>query len=127
MEIDRLKYYIAQRLNDLSPINMYDSKPLGNMPYGVFKFYACNYTVRHRKDWILEIDFWDDDIDDSTVLSAAIAVKNGDEDEDIIGLNNSTQSESEGFYYCTIDFEGEIPDTEQNISRYNQRYILKVD
>lgn len=127
MEIDRLKYYIAQRLNELSPINMYDSKPLGDMPYGVFKFYTCNYAVRHRKDWILEIDYWDDNTDDSTVLSAAIAVKNGDEEEEIIGLNNSTQDETEGFYQCTIEFEGEIPDTEQNISRYNQRYILKVD
>jgi len=131
MEIDRLKYYIAQRLQELTSIGIYDAKvPNTNditFPYCVYKLYACNYAVRHRKDWILEIDFWNDSDDDTEILSESIAVKNGDEDSGVIGLNNSTQDEAEGFYKCEIEFEAEIPETEPGISRYNQRYLLKVD
>jgi len=128
MEIDKLEYYIGQRLSQLTDINVYNKKVPDRkdiFPYLVYKFYACNYTVRHRKDWILEIDYWQDSNDDTDILEAAISVKNGV--GEYVGLNNSTQNETEGFYQCTIDFEGSIPDTEPNISRYNQRFILKVD
>lgn len=127
MEIDKLEYYIGERLKNLTDIQVYNKKTPDNktFPYLVYKFYACNYTVRHRKDWILEIDYWQDSNDDTDILETAINIKNGV--GEYVGLNNSTQNETEGFYQCTIDFEGNIPDTEPNISRYNQRFILKVD
>lgn len=127
MEISRLKYYISQRLLNLTSINVYNGKVPDNasFPYLVFKFFSSSHTVRHRKDWILEIDFWNDSNDDTSILEAAENVKTGN--GEVIGLDSSTQNESEGFYYANIDFEGEILDTEPNISRFNQRYILKVD
>ena len=131
MEIDKLEYYIGERLKNLTDIQVYNKKTSDNkvFPYLVYKFYACNYTVRHRKDWILEIDYWQDSNDDTDILEASINVKNGRtvDEVDYVGLNNSTQNETEGFYQCHIDFEGSIPDTEPNISRYNQRYIIKLD
>jgi predicted metal-binding protein len=127
MELSDLKTYVKQRLEDLSNINVYDTKAPDNatFPYLVYKFSACNYLVRERKDWILELDFWNDSNNDSEILQAAEYVKNGR--ESYSGMNISTQNESEGFYYCHIDFEGEIEDPEHDITRYNQIYILKVD
>jgi hypothetical protein len=127
VEVDRLEYYIGERLKALTDIQVYNKKTSDNktFPYLVYKLNACNYTVRHRKDWILEIDYWQDSNDDTDILEAAINVKNGV--GEVVGLNNSTQNETEGFYQCHIDFEGSIPDTEPNISRYNQRYIIKLD
>jgi hypothetical protein len=132
MEIDKLEYYIGQRLITLTDINVYNKKAPDKddiFPYLVYKFYACNYSVRHRKDWVLEIDYWNDSNDDTNIIEASINVKNGRTIDEVnyIGLNKSTQNEVEGFYQCHIDFEGSIPDTEPNISRYNQRYIVKVD
>lgn len=130
MEIDKLEYYVGERLKDLTSINVYnkkapDSPDVNIFPYLVYKLNACSYTERHRKDWILELDYWQDSNNDTAILEASINVKNGV--GEYVGLNNSSQDEAEGFYQCHIDFEGNIPDTEPNISRYNQRYILKVD
>lgn len=134
LEINRLRYYISQRLLNLTDINIYNMKAPDSpeeriFPYLIFRFYSCDYAVRHRKDWILEIDYWNDSNDDSDIIEAAINVKNGRTVDEVeyIGLNNSTQNESEGFYYCNINFESSIPDTEPNMSRYNQRYLVKVD
>ena len=127
MEIDRLQYYIAQRLSSLTSINVYNSKvpDSATYPYVVFKFVASSNTVRHREDWILELDYWSNSNDDSAILQAAIYIKSGT--DTIIGLNNSTQNETEGFYYCVIDFEAELPTSESNISRYNQRFLIKAN
>jgi len=127
VEIDKLKYYIAQRLTSLTSINVYNEKvPDGaTFPYLVFKFPASSHVVRHRKDWILEMDYWSNSYDDTDILQAAIYVKSGT--DSVVGLDSSTQCEIEGFYYCNIDFEGEIPTDESNMSRYNQRFLIKVD
>ena len=131
MEIDRLAYYISQRLVSLTDINVYNGKvpDKASYPYLVFKFIASSHNIRHRKDWILELDYWEDSNNISKILTAAINVKNGRivEDTDYIGLNNSTQCETEGFYYCNIDFEAELPPLEPKMSRYNQRFLVKVD
>lgn len=131
MEVLTLETYIAQRLTNLSGINVYNrvAPDTATFPYLVFKLNACNYIVRHRKDWILELDFWNDSNDDSSIKQSAIYVKTGRTvGENIyIGLDNSTQSEAEGFYQCHIEFEGTIEDIENDISRYNQRYIIKLD
>lgn len=127
MEIDRLEYYIGQRLLNLSSIDVYNKKAKdeATFPYLIFKIYDANYIVRHRKDWILEIDYWNDNSDNSCIIDVSIDVKNGI--GEYVGLNNSTQNETEGFYRCHIDAEGEIPEQESDMSRYHQRYILYVD
>jgi len=126
MELDKLEYYIGQRLLDLSNITVYNTKAANTeiFPYVVFKFMACNHTYQNRADWILELDFWNDSNDDTAILQAGIYVKNGR--LNYIGLDKSTQSETEGFYKCDIDFEGKIPDVEPDISRFNQRYLIKL-
>lgn len=130
MEISKLQYYISQRLLNLTDINVYNRKVPDNAtyPYLVFKFESSSHNYSNRKDWILTIDYWNDSNDDTDILEAAENIKNGRTvgDTDYIGLNFSTQNENEGFYKCEIDFEGEIPDIEPNISRFNQRYLIKL-
>lgn len=127
MELDKLKLYISARLSNLVTIEVTNKIALKKSTYPllIYKFKPCTYNVRHRKDWILELDFWDNKIDDSDIIQQSIYVKNGR--LSYIGLNNSTQSEEEGFYVCEIEFESPIEEIEPGISRYNQRYLVKVD
>lgn len=133
MEIDKLEYYISQRLSNLTDIPVYNKKPIIDddltFPYLVFHISDCSYLFRHRKDWILEINYWDDSNDDTTIIEESIKVKNGRTvgDTEYIGLNLSMQDETEGFYQCHIEKEMSIIDPEPDISRYYQKYILKVD
>ena len=133
MELGKLKEYMAIRLSALTNIGVYNGNvPItATFPYLVFKFPAANQVVRNRSDKIMEIDYWDDTNDDTAILAASELVKNGKYAIDGItllvpGLDYSRQSEAEGFYQCSLDFEGEIEDQESNVSRINQRYILKV-
>jgi len=126
MELDRLEYYISQRLLNLANITVYNTKAASTkvFPYLVFKFTACSHLYNNRADWILEIDYWNDSSDDTTILQAAIDVKKGR--LSFVGLDKSTQDEAEGFYKCDIEFEGKIIDTEPDVSRFNQRYLIKL-
>jgi hypothetical protein len=131
MELGKLKEYIKTRLSSLTDIGVYNGNvpETATFPYLVFKFPAANQIVRNRSDKIMEIDYWDDSNDDTDILEAARLVKNGKYSGTTLlvpGLDYSSQSETEGFYQCNLDFEGEIEDQESNISRINQRYILKV-
>lgn len=128
MELIDLRLYIKARLLNLITIEkLYHKKApdIATPPYIVYKFMPCNYNVRDRKDWQLEIDYWDDGSDDTDIVQQSIYVKNGR--ESYVGLNKSTQTEAEGFYRCEIEFESPIEDLEPNISRFNQRYLLMVD
>jgi len=131
VDLSELKYYISQRLVNLSGINVYDLNAPNNaeFPYLVYKFTSSSNTERKRIDWILELDYWDNTNDDTDILLAVKKVKNGiyDGDELIVpGLDYSYQYETEGFYQCFEEFQGEIPQPESNISRMNQRFLLKV-
>lgn len=125
MEYDALKIYVSQRLANLATIPVTNKKPITSPPYIIYKFTACGYNVRHRKDWILELDYWDNKDDDTDIIQQSIYIKNGR--EDYIGLNNSMQNEDDGFYISTIEFESPIIEIESGISHYNQRFLLKVD
>lgn len=131
MKLSRLKYYIAQRLTNLLDITVYDGIPEDDatMPYAIFKITSTNTPVRRRLDRMLEIDFWDDNTDDTNILAAADAARDGKFSGDTLlypGFDYSVQSETDGFYKSFLQFEGEIPDTESRISRINQRYVLQV-
>lgn len=133
MKLEKLKYYIGQRLENLvqDGFVVFNGKASlkQSCPYLTYKF-PSNTPIETMKKWILEIDFWDDTNNDLSILEASENVKNGkynDEGELLYqGLDFSFQNETEGFYKCYLDFEGEIEDTEKNISRINQRYILDV-
>jgi hypothetical protein len=132
MEIDKLVEYMKARIENLTDLTVYNKKsPTSNKVYPnvVFRFSTNSYNVRHRKDWILDIHYWNDSPDDDDIIQASIDIKNGRTvgETEYIGLNNSTQDENEGFYKCYIDFERDIPDPEPNISHYYQRYLVQVD
>jgi hypothetical protein len=133
LSLDKLKYYICQRLEALTDIGVYDAKPSDKaaFPYLIYTFTESDFTTRRRVDRYLEIDYWNNENDDSGILQASHLVKYGKYDVDgvtllVPGLDFSQQNESEGFYHCYCDKENEIPDTEPNISRIYQRYVLKI-
>ena len=126
MDLIKLKEYIKDRLENLSELPVYDGKADENatFPYLCFHFPSSSFEFRNKKDRILEIDFWNDSNDDSGILAAAEKVKSGN--GEVIGLDGSYQTESEGFYRANIEFEGEIQTQERNVSHFNQRYLLEV-
>lgn len=131
LELDKLEEYVLERLKNLTDISVYNTDVPSNKtyPYVVMAFVPCSYNVRHRKDWQLELNFWDNKKNNSDLIQASIDIKNGKvvDDVEIIGMNNSTQVENEGFYVSNIEFESPIPEPEPDICRYNQRYLIKVD
>jgi hypothetical protein len=131
LELDKLEEYVLQRLKNLTDISVYNTDVPSNktFPYVVMMFTPCSYNVRHRKDWQLELNFWDNKKNNSDLIQASINIKNGRvvDDVEYKGLNNSTQVEDEGFYVANIEFESPISEPEPDICRYNQRYLIKVD
>ncbi|OGS41370.1 MAG: hypothetical protein A3K77_06345 [Euryarchaeota archaeon RBG_13_31_8] len=120
MTFDQLKQYVGARLDELTTLSVYGKMPGEEkaFPYLVYKFPSSSYQWNDRNDWIVEIDYWDNKQDSTTILAAAEAVKTG--------FNLYWQSEITGFYRSDLIFAGEIPDTNPNISRFQQRYLLKV-
>jgi hypothetical protein len=120
MTLKELKTIINTRLNDIVSIGVHDGKASNDasFPYLIFKFPSASYTVRTREDRIMEIDYWDNTNDDSDILDASDAVKQA--------LNYGWQSETQGFLRAFIEFEGEIPDPDTDISRIQQRFEIKV-
>jgi len=118
---DQLKQYVGARLDELTSIGVYSKSPgeEKSFPYLVYKFSATSFLWQGREDKIVDIDFWDNKRDSSDILTASNLVKKG--------FNLYWQSEGvNGFYRSDIIFEGEIPDSDPNISRIQQRYLLKV-
>ena len=124
-----LKTYIQSRLENLVNIDVHDNEPSGlsPFPYLVFKLPSGTPEVGNRIDRILEIDYWDNSLDKTNILEVAKIVKSGkyvNGTLTVTGFDYGWQCEAEGFYRSYLDFEGEIPDTDKNIYRINQRYIL---
>lgn len=127
MELDELEYYIGKRLESLTTFNVYNTNAPSDAtpPYLLYTIDSCNYRERARKDWLLNLEFWDYKLDNSDLIDESKNVKNGV--DPIVGLDRSTQVEVEGFYTCIIDFESIVPVPEHGITRYDQRYVVKVD
>lgn len=130
MTLSQLKALIKTRLTSLSGITVYDGKAAENatFPYLCYTFTSTSFQYRNRDDRILEIDYWNNSNDDTAILAAAEKVKNGTTILEVAvpGLDCSYQDETSGFYKCNIEFEGEIPTQERNLSRFSQRYLLEV-
>jgi hypothetical protein len=123
MNLKSLKTYISQRLMSESGINVYSIKPPtteseDNFPYLTYKFTSLSNDDSNQDNRILEIDYWSNNNDDGPILDASELVRQD--------FHYSWQSEIEGFFTMFLDFEGEIPDTEENICRINQRYLIKA-
>lgn len=134
MNLKQLKTRVKARLDDLVGdfMGVYDGKAGDNatFPYLVFKFPNASNPARKQTHRRMEIDFWNNSNDDSDLLDAADIIRNGkyvDEVLTVAGLDHSYQTETEGFYSCYWEFEGEIPDLETEISRIQQRYVFKID
>lgn len=133
MELSKLKPHIKNRLETLTDIDIYDgvAKTGAEYPYLIytFPFPGTNEIRQTRTDRIMEIDFWNDSNDDTTVLEAAENIKNGRTVDEIeyYGLNNSSQVETEGFYKCYIDGDTyEIKDPNKDIVHLKQRYLFHI-
>lgn len=123
MELLKLKKYVYDRLDSLTSITVYDGKiPSNNddivFPYLVYKIPNGTPDDNNKILYMCEIDYWNNTNDDSTILTASKDVK--------AGFDHYWENQSDGFYTSNLDFEGEIEDTNKNISRISQRYILKV-
>jgi hypothetical protein len=120
MVLSKLKEYVYARIQSLISIDVYNGiAPLeASFPYVTFNFTSSSYNYDTRADWVLELDFWNDTNDDTVLLSESELVKTG--------FNYYWQSEIDGFYSSYLDFESEIPTNEKDMSRINQRYLLKV-
>lgn len=121
MTFKNLKKYVGARLDELTTLSIYSKNAPENasFPYVVFKFPSTSFPYNKWDKKIVEIDFWDNKQDSSAILDASDLIK--------VGFDLYWQSEgSNGFYRSNIIFEGEIPDTNPNMSRIQQRYLLTV-
>lgn len=120
VELDKLKVYIARRIRALTNIGVYSGYvPSGTTyPYLTIRFPSSSIRYSKRIDRVLEIDYWDNTSNDTAILSASEAVKQG--------LDYMWGSEADGFFHCTLDFEGEFPPESASESHINQRYLVKV-
>jgi hypothetical protein len=117
---DKLKQYANARIDELISIDLYSklAPEDATFPYVVTNLSSSSNEIRNRTDWIIDIDFWDNTNNSSIIIAQADLVK--------AGFNYYWQSETEGFYQSHIVFEGEIPTSIPNMSRIQQRYLLKV-
>jgi hypothetical protein len=131
MTLSELKIYVKDRLEALSGITVYDGEADDEetFPYLCFSFPSTSFQYRNKDDRIMEIEYYNNTNDDTEILAAAEKVRNGTVDSEgdpVYGLDKSFQDESEGFYRCNIEFEGEIPTQEKNTYKFSQRYLLEV-
>ena len=133
MTLSELKALIKTRLTTLSGITVYDGKADEDdtaFPYLCYKFPVTGVSEYRNKDLRqLEIDYWNNDNDDTGILAAAEKVKNGIYSGDTLvtpGFDGSWQTDTSGFYKANLEAEGQIEEPERNMSRYHQRYILEV-
>lgn len=116
MNFGELKKAVYARVDALLTQNVYSKQAPENasFPYAVIKFPSSSTDVLWKQDWIIEIDFWDNSNDSTTVLSMSNTVKEG--------LNAYWASETNINYRTYLDFEGEFPTEIPEMSRINQRY-----
>ena len=120
MSFEKLEQYIGARLDELTTLDVYNSKlPIvDEYPCLCFLLGSSSNPVRLRDDYILTLDYWANSENSITIIQQAELIK--------AGFNYYYQSESEGFYQSHIIFAARIPDEKPNVRRFQQRYLLKV-
>lgn len=120
MNLKSLKKYIKARLTIATSLPVYSitAPPNAECPYVIFKFSSMSKDTSNRDDRILETEYWDDKMDDTDILTASENAR--------VAFDYTWQNETEGFFTAYLDWEGEIPDVDSNISRIGQRYLIKA-
>lgn len=120
MEFKYLKKYVGNRIDGAVSIDVFSKLNYieGPYPCAVFSFPSSSNEIRLRSDYILEIDFWDNTINSITISEQAELLKTE--------FNYGWESQAEGYYQSHIIFMGEIPTGKPELSRIQQRYLLKV-
>lgn len=116
MELDELKKAVYNRINALLTQSVYTKQaPEGAVyPYAVITFPSSSSPLLWKQDWIIEIDYWDDTNDSSTVTAMSHTVKTG--------FQGYWYSSTDVAFRTYLDFEGEFPTDLPELSRINQRY-----
>lgn len=120
MTFSNLKKLFGDRVNALTTLSVNSKTANVNQTYPFldFIFESTSFPYGNLEHKIVTVDYWDNKKDSSTITAQADLIK--------AGLNWYWYSGAEGFYRSEIIFEGEIIDENPNISRYQQRYLLKV-
>lgn len=120
MTFEKLEQYVGARIDELTTLEVYNSKIpiIDEYPCVCFLIGSSSNPVRLRDDIILTLDFWASSENSITIVQQADLIK--------AGLNYYYQSESGGFYQSHLIFFARIPDEKPNVRRIQQRYLLKV-
>jgi hypothetical protein len=131
-----LKNNIKERLEALTGWTAYDGSGDGGVPsnatfpYIIYRIGHGDSLFRNRMDRNLYIEFWTDISNVSLLDEKSDIVRKGKYEDDILvepGLDESYGDEgNDGFYACRHDWEDYIPTGENNLNRFDQRYILHV-
>lgn len=117
MTLQELKTLITAKLNSVVSLPVYNKQAIG-YPCIVYNLSGLDNMVRNREEFILEVNFWNDSLDDSELLTAYEQVKTV--------FNYAWETGTTGFLQSHLIWSGEIPDIEPNVCRLQQRYQLKV-
>lgn len=126
MTFAKFKEYIGAKIDAATTINVYGTKPAKDAiyPYCVYKLKNIDNPSLIKEVWACEIDYWDkaanneDEINSTAILAAVEAVK--------AVFNGGWQVETDGFFRANIDFADEIPDPQDGIYRFQQRYLIEL-
>jgi len=119
-----LKKYIASRIDVVVLSDVFTNKsPANNFTnYIVITFPSSSFDNIIQENWMVQIDFWKkSDVDNVDSTDIQLDVENVKS-----CLNNSYDTQIDGFYRCYIEFESEIPDPDPSVYHYQQRYQVKV-
>jgi hypothetical protein len=131
--VSALLTYIYQKLAALSEMQVFQDKvpspeeqtePVA-YPYIVFSL-TIPERVAEQDRGILEIDFWTDDGDISTLESLVSAVDGNSNKENPTGLNEHKyfSDDLQAVFYRV--FRGAVPDPDPVIRRRQLRYLVKT-
>lgn len=119
MEYNQLKKALGDWFTEILSIGISSKVPKKKVyPYLHYYLSSSDNPVRLRDDYILTCDFWDNSEDTTTIGEQAELIKTA--------LNYGWYKDDNGFFQSHIIFNAEIPETTPNISRHQQRYLLKV-
>ena len=131
-----LKTNIKNRLESLTGWVAYDGSGDGGVPsdatfpYIIYRIGHGDSTENERIDRNLYIEFWIDQSDTSLLDEKSDIVRKGKYiDSELVepGLDKSYGHEgTNAFYNSYHDWEDYIPTGENNLNRFDQRYILHV-
>lgn len=134
MDYATFKSYLKARITELANLNntvsVYDDTAGDNStgPYIVFNIpIAPNDLISTA--FQVDIHFWDETGDDTTINQVAKDVRNGgnDGENDVYGLRCSTQVESEGFYKCDMMIDTHnMTEKNSEMSHLLQSYQITV-